>query len=362
MLDWRSLRPWATLLVAFAPSIAFAQLCQSPTDTFWKNDTIPQIPTGQTPVAIIQGLCENEALGSVFTLPGGMGPQKLNKVAVGFGDSFAIGGFNAVANVEIYDGITWAGNTAVLGPKVFDLANDAAANLQVFSHGINELDISPFNVVVGNHASKSFVVSFRSLINPNGNCTTGYPANYFTDGTGQFQCTTIPQKNVIDIIGQGWKDPATATVGGFPICPIFYNGNWVIRACSENAGPFLCQTDKGFAGPGLADAKLSICGPPLSAGNFASFKLEKVTPNTPVYIFVSTVFNPTFLPDTFAVLCPFPPQLSVILPSDANGEINLPNAVPGTSVVIKLYIQCVAPDASQINGYEHSNCLEAQFG
>ena len=32
-------------------------------------------------------------------------------------------------SIEIYDGIPWVGNTPILGPKVFDLQQDAAANM-----------------------------------------------------------------------------------------------------------------------------------------------------------------------------------------------------------------------------------------
>ncbi len=107
-----------------------AQLCADPTDTFWKNDTLAQVPGGLTAVSIIPGLCEGEAAAQVFYLPPGSPSQKLNKVSVGFGDQFGAGGFNAVVNVEIYDGITWNGSLPTLGTKVFDLADDTASSLR----------------------------------------------------------------------------------------------------------------------------------------------------------------------------------------------------------------------------------------
>jgi hypothetical protein len=43
----------------------------------------------------------------------------------------------------------------------------------------------------------------------------------------------VPQQNLIYTINPtvGWRDPRTATISGFPLCPIFYNGNWVTRVC-----------------------------------------------------------------------------------------------------------------------------------
>lgn len=266
-----------------------AQTCDDPTDTFWKNDTLDQVPAAAAPVSIIQGLCAGEALAQVFYLPGGTPKQKLNKVSVGFGHITGAGGFNATANIEIYDGISWAGGLPTLGPKVFDLNDATAGDAQVFSHGLNEVDLSAFNVEVGD-GTNAFVVAWRSNINPNGNCTTGYPANYFTDYAGGPGCQTIPQTSLIDIAGQGWRDASTATVLGFPLCGgllNFFNGNWVIRACSEDVGGVGQIVDvgnnlTGFFAPQLTGTgslaangsfTLSFTGMPISTTGFFFFDL-----------------------------------------------------------------------------------------
>jgi hypothetical protein len=221
-------------------SAAHAQVCSS--GNLLKNDGLPDNPTGSVSVSIIPGLCEGEAAGAVFSLPPGGTPQRLSKVAVGFGSANGASGAVAIVNVEIYDGVSFNGAVATLGPKVFDLNQASGGNTQVTSTGVNEIDISPYDVVVGNAGDDDYVVAFRMDFNPNGNCASGYPTNFFTDNDqpGFFGCdpTITPAgKNLIDIQGQGWRDAALATVTGIPLCPLYYSGNWVIRACSEDAGP-----------------------------------------------------------------------------------------------------------------------------
>lgn len=347
---------------AFCAPFAAAQVCPNATDTFWKNDTLPAVPGAPVGVSIIQGLCENEAAGSVFTIPTGKGPQQLTKAAVGFGHASGSGGFSAVVNLEIYDGVTWNGQIPTVGTKVFDFAVDLAANIQVSSHAINEVDLSAYNIVVGNHPSKSFVVAWRMLINPNGACATGFPANFFTDNASVgFPCDTIPQKSLIDITGQGWRDAATATVTGIPLCPFFFDGNWVIRACTKDAGPPpVCQFNVGLQGPGQVD--LTICGGNLAPGNPADLRIENGQPNAQVFFFGSLSLNPFFLFDTFGVMGPNPPKFLAVLPLDANGELFLQNAVPGgNGFPLSYYLQGVASDPNQIQGWAHTNTLRIDF-
>ncbi|MFG0316159.1 MAG: hypothetical protein ACF8XB_02705 [Planctomycetota bacterium JB042] len=359
------LRPLPFVSLAFAliaATTATAQVCSSATDSFWKNDTLPNVPGSPVGVSIIQGLCENEAAGAVFSLGTGQGPQKLTKAAVGFGHASGSGGFNAVVNLEIYDGVAWNGSVPVLGPKVFDFAVDLAANIQVSSHAINEVDLTPYDIVVGNDPSKSFVIAWRMLINPNGACATGFPANFFTDnGSVGFPCDTVPQKSLIDITGQGWRDAAFATVSGVPLCPFFFDGNWVIRACTTDAGPPpTCQFNVGLQGPGTVD--LTICGGDLAPGNPADLRIENAEANAQLFFFGSLTLNPFFLFDTFGVMGPNPPQFLAILPADGNGELFIQNAVPGgNGFPLSYYVQVVATDSAQIQGYGHSNTLRIDF-
>jgi len=214
-----------------------AQNCTLPTHTFWKNDTLPQVPGGAATIAIIPGLCEGEAAATYFPMPPGSPPQKIDLVSVGFAHPSGASGFVAAANVEIYEGsVTFNGNgTAVLGTKVFDLGADIGTNVQLDSGGINVVDLSPYDVVVAD----DFVVAFRMEINLNGSCAAGYSANFFTDAGG---CG--PGVNLLDELSAGWVDPASWSV----LCPLFYRGNWVIRACTEDSGALASATVRNCSG------------------------------------------------------------------------------------------------------------------
>ena len=116
-------------------------------------------------------------------------------------------------------------------------------------HGLNTLDTSSYNIIVGAAAGtgsppvRRFAICFRCDINfhPTGSCATGWPANFFTDNS-QFGFTCNPaitpqRTSIMEIQGQGWRDAALATVSGVPLCPIYYSGIWCIRCCSEDAFP-----------------------------------------------------------------------------------------------------------------------------
>jgi len=322
-----ALLPRGVLAAAVLASVVVAQTCPDPGNNFWKNDKLPQVPIGPFPAAIIQGLCEGEALGAVFTLAPGDPPQKLTEVAVGFGHVTGAGGFNATANVEIYDGVTFPGGIPVLGPKIFDLNDAAAASMQVISHGINTLDIANFNVIVGAGVD-NFVVAFRSNINPNGSCAGGFPANYMTDYDGANpNCVATPQRNLIDIAGTGWRDASTATVQGFPICGgLFnaYNGDWMIRACSEDAGE-PAFVNLGFALSGNFSPALDGTGDPSPGGSF-TLELTGMPPGISFPLFVGVVqINAPFKGGTFVP----GPILTVTLPT-VFGVLSLPATMPVT--------------------------------
>lgn len=269
-----------------------AQSCGA--GSLFKNDSLPDVPSGQFSFSVIPGLCEGEAAGSVFDLPAGSDPQKLTSVSFGFGSNGGVSGNIALVDIEIFDGVSFAGQSATLGPKVFDFEDDVGGNIQATSTAINVIDLSQFDIVVGGGAQpSSFVVAVRMLFNPNGSCASGFTSNFFTDNSqpGLFGCDpniTPVGKNLIDVQGAGWVDPALYTQGGIPLCPLFYSGNWVIRACGEGAAPLnplqvgvsgspappggfinLTFTAPGYNGvPYLAAASLgSAPGTPVVSGN-----------------------------------------------------------------------------------------------
>ena len=253
----------ATLTTVFAiasGSAALAQGCAS--GTFWKRDTLPDVPMNLTAVSVIQGLCEGESAGVVFEMPANMPVQRITQVVAPWGAAGGVNGFQALLDVEVYDGVSFSGQVANMGTQVFSLTGALAAEMQVASHGLNTLDTSGYNIIVGAAAAtgsppvRRFAICFRvdTNLHPTGSCATGYPANFFTDN-GQFQLSCNPaitpqRTSVIEIQGQGWRDAALATVQGTQLCPFFYSGIWCIRCCSEDAFPAYYQS----FGPGCPNS------------------------------------------------------------------------------------------------------------
>jgi hypothetical protein len=230
------------LLVSAAP--ALSQTCNAG-QTLLKNDNLPAVPPpGPTTVSVIQGLCEGEACGAVFNFAS-VGPSiKVNLASVAYINVGGASGIQAAVDLEFFDGITFSGpnqSVANLGPSLFRWSTVTGSSIGLVSSGINASpDLSQFNIVA---TSGNLVCAWWMDLNPQGGtCPTGYQTNYATDytGGGGFTCSptvTPPQKNLIYIQGQGWRDASKATVSGFPLCPIYYAGNWIMRVCVEPTAP-----------------------------------------------------------------------------------------------------------------------------
>jgi len=239
----------AVLLLGLSAQLQ-AQGCINGTDTFWKRDTLPVVPSGPTAVSVIQGMCEGESAGIVFEMPASMGAQRITQVVAPWGAQFGTNGFSALLDVEVYDGVSFSGAVVNMGTLVFSLSTTASSNMQVSSHGLNALDTSTYNIVVGiappngSPLVRRFAICFRCDFNahPSGSCAAGWPANFFTDNAtaGGLSCNNVitPQRtSVMEIAGQGWRDAALAAVQGVQLCPIYYKGIWCIRCCSTDAFP-----------------------------------------------------------------------------------------------------------------------------
>jgi hypothetical protein len=219
-------RPAAPVLaraLALAGALALplaAQTCANG-GILLKNDSLPAVPAGATAVAIVPGLCDGEAAMAVLTTPG---PVTVNKVSVMFGAQFGTNGVIAAVDVEIYDGATVdATGHWTLGPLVFRLST-GGSNLQIQTHGINEYTL-PTTVRC---TSGKVVVGWRMVLNgSSGSCASGYTAN--------FCCDAAPGcnggRNILDALGHGPIDPATYQGFGVPLCPLYFRGDWIIRAC-----------------------------------------------------------------------------------------------------------------------------------
>jgi hypothetical protein len=227
------LRPlvFASIALFIAPALE-AQNC-APGQSFLKNDVLPANP-GTASVSVIQGLCEGEAAGCVFDVTAVGAQVKLKSAAVGYVQAGGVNGTQALVNLKVYDGITFPGGIPQLGPEVFDFEAATQGSIGVTSSGINTVDLVNFDIPI---SSGKMVVTWWMDFNPIGTCPTGYAANFATDyPSGVANCNTH-QKNLIYIQGTGWRDASTATVSGFPLCPLYYAGNWMMRACVEAGGP-----------------------------------------------------------------------------------------------------------------------------
>ena len=215
--------------LAISSGLAHAQLCP-PNQVFLKTDTLPDIPVGPLPVAVIRGLCEGEAMGAVYDVSSIGSMVKLENGAFGFFNVAGANGIQAVINLKVYDGITWSGNTPILGPEIFDWATATGSSIAGTTHSINTLDVSAQNIVV---TSGKLVVTWWLDFNPNGDCTNGYTSDFGTDD-GSPPCSSVPHRNLMFIQGAGWVDPSSYAIGPFNLCPNYYNGNWIMRVCVSN--------------------------------------------------------------------------------------------------------------------------------
>jgi hypothetical protein len=228
----------ALVLALHATGSLCAQICNAG-GILLKNDLLPGNPSGTQTVAIVPGLCDNEAAMAVLTAPG---PVNVDKVSVMFGAQFGTNGVVAAVDVEIYDGATVnAAGRWTLGPRVFRLS-DGGSNLQIQTHAINEYTL-PTTVRC---ASGKVVVGWRMVLNAaSGSCAAGFTANFCND----FGAGCPSGRNVLDALGHGPIDPATYTGFGLPLCPIYFRGDWIIRACVT---PDVSVTWTGSPTPGGA--------------------------------------------------------------------------------------------------------------
>jgi len=233
---------WLAINALFIATPSLAQACAAG-DVLLKNDILPGVVAGPATVAIVPGLCDNEAAMAVLDT----GPCTVRSVSAMFGQSQGTNGVTALCDVEIYDGATLQANGRyVLGPMVYQLSA-GGSNAQVQTHAINELAI-PGNVRI---TSGKLVVGWRMLLNTStGSCLFGYTSNFCTDFSGQ----CFPGRNIIDAVApiSGPVDPMTFAFPGLgtPICGTpYWNGDWIIRACVT---PDLGITVSGNPTPGGA--------------------------------------------------------------------------------------------------------------
>jgi len=150
---------------------------------------------------------------------------------------------------------------------------------------------------------------------------------------------------VFDIDGDGDKDMLISRCAG--------------SAMYENKlidGPQnVCQADLGFQGPG--NAKLEICGPPLSSGNTSTLRIYDAPPFAPTILSVSFSNNP--LPVLGGTFVAIPPALLVNTFTNFSGEASF--GVPGGSGPVSLFIQGIVSNAAGPGQFGFTNAIQAEY-
>lgn len=95
-----------------------------------------------------------------------------------------------------------------------------------------------------------------------------------------------------------------------------------------------CQTDLGQGTPGI---ELSICGDKYATGSEVQLTLKTSTPFTPGYLLLAPAANPTFIPEIQNTVVAWPPTFFQLMPTDANGEINIthPGGGSASSIIVQ---------------------------
>jgi hypothetical protein len=302
--------------VSILAGAAPAQTCGA-NQVFLKNDTLPDVPSGPQAVSVIRGLCEGEAMGAVFDVSGVGSMVKLENGAFGFFNVGAANGIQAVINLKVYDGITWSGATPVLGPEIFDWATVTGSSIAGTTHAINTVDVSSLNIVV---TSGKLVVTWWLDFNPNGDCTNGYTSNFGTDD-GSGPCSSVPQRNLMFVQGAGWVDPSTYAIGPFNLCPSFYNGNWIMRACVSDVSTTIAYCTAKTNSFGCVPAIGWSGIPSASATTGFTIRGSNVRNQKPGLL-LYTIGGPAAAPFTGGFLCVGAPVKRT--PGMSSGGNNLP--------------------------------------
>ncbi|MEM7198624.1 MAG: hypothetical protein AAF628_00035 [Planctomycetota bacterium] len=206
-------------LAAAAP----AQTC-SAGGQLLKNDQYPAQLGGALPFAIVPGLCDGEAAMSIFNAGA---PTNLTHVGIVYAEASGGSSASALIDIEIYDGATaFGGGRYNLGRQLFQWSAATTTAPTARSTALNWFEL-PFTVRV---PSGQPVVGFRMVQNQApGSCFLGYSANFATDSAA----TCVNGINVLDATGHGPVDPNRYLGFGLPLCPTFFRGSWMIRACGR---------------------------------------------------------------------------------------------------------------------------------
>ena len=132
-------------------------------------------------------------------------------------------------------------------------------------------------------------------------------------------------------------------------------GTWMYENRLIDGPAEICQTDIGFQGPG--NAKLELCGPPLSSGAIAQLRLFDAPPLAQAWLSLSFSQTPlNILGGTFVAL---PSALVVPLFTNFSGEA-VAN-VPGGGGPASLFMQGVVAGAVGPGTFGFTNALQVEY-
>lgn len=212
----------AVSLIASAAS-AQTQVCLSG-DLQLQHDDLPRNPTGPQRVAVIRGLCVGDRAAAVFDLRGLPGPIRIKRGGILFAGP--ANSRPAMATLEFYDGATFTSIGVVApGRRLFQ-----SSKVGLALNTLTSVAVTPSNLSL---TTGILLVAWKLDTNPNGNCLTGYTANFASDTQlpPRSPCSTRLGTNLIFDSSQGWWDIRKFQIINQNWCGPAFNGNWVIRAC-----------------------------------------------------------------------------------------------------------------------------------
>jgi hypothetical protein len=118
----------------------------------------------------------------------------------------------------------------------------------------------------------------------------------------------------------------------------------------------VCQQDLAFGGPG--NARLSLCGAPLTTGASATLAIADGAPGAPLWIAISSAFNP--LPALGGTLVTVPALAVLTGTTDGSGAYSL-NVTKNGAGAATFYLQAAVLDLAQPAGVEITNALQVQY-
>jgi hypothetical protein len=120
--------------------------------------------------------------------------------------------------------------------------------------------------------------------------------------------------------------------------------------------PVVCQQDLAFGGPG--NARLSLCGAPLTTGASATLAIADGAPAAPLWIAISSAFNP--LPALGGTLVTVPALGILTGTTNGSGAYSL-NVTKNGAGAATFYLQAAVLDLAQPAGVEITNALQVQY-